>query len=155
MGGDQGNLGGINAQPKPSRSNVDIFYDTPRCQAVVSDIAPTSIRNHTVGPRRGLWFLSGARRGSIPRPNRRKHVKLPSRIGELKRSWEVRRSVQQIGIHILISRVGNGLGKTVEKTISPLFSWPVVPWGQPKSCNALPGARFSLPFAAPLCTSLN
>ena len=114
MGGDQGNLGGINAQPKPSRSNVDIFYDTPRCQAVVSDIAPTSIRSHTVA-RDGV---SGSYRAldaaQSHGPNRRKHVKLPSRIGELRRSWEVRRSPEVERINKHFAMWGTHWGTSVE-----------------------------------------
>ena len=50
----------------------------------------------------------------------------------------------QIGIHILISRVGKDLGKTVENTISPLFSQQLVPWGP---SNTSSEAKLSLkPF---------
>jgi hypothetical protein len=37
--------------------------------------------------------------------------------------------VRKTGIHILKMRLGKNLGKIVEKTASPLFSWLVVPWG--------------------------
>ena len=37
------------------------------------------------------------------------------------------------GIHIIKLRLGKDLGKIVEKTTSPLVSWPVVPWGATNS----------------------
>jgi hypothetical protein len=44
---------------------------------------------------------------------------------------------KQSGIHILKLCLGKDLGKAVEKTISSLFSWTVVPWGATNALQVL------------------